>query len=309
MSGEIAREAMQFRYTPCLHWYKGNTHIHTILSDGGKTYAETAHLYASAGYNFLVATDHAIASDIAHNTSPFPLLWIDGIELDGDVDGHLFHIVGIGHFEGISPSMSLSQAIEAVQIQGGLIILAHPFWSGNTFTDTQRWAFNGIETYNHVCQWLNGKGDGKAYWNYLLSQPGGAGALGFAVDDAHLIPEHPGWDGGWIMVNATELTVGAITRAIRQGNFYSSCGPVFNSLSYDGEAVHFTCSPVQFVRLVGPSDHGDRIGSFSRETITSGKIRLPLDWPYIYLEIEDTLGRRAWTNPLFVPQFDRKPLD
>jgi len=301
MSVEIGREIMLFRYTPSPHWYKGNTHIHTTLSDGGKTYAETAQLYASAGYSFLVATDHAIASDIVRNPSSFPLLWIDGIELDGEEDGHLFHIVGIGHFEGITPQMSLSQAIEAVQSQGGLILLAHPFWSGNTFTDARRWVFDGIEIYNNVCQWLNGKGDGKAFWNYLLSQPDGVGVLGFAVDDAHLRPEHPGWNGGWIMVNAPELTVQAITRAIQQGNFYSSCGPAFNSLTFDGEAVHFTCSPVQFARLVGPSDRGDRLGNFSGETITSGKFRLPLDWSYHYLEIEDTLGRRAWTNSLLSP--------
>ena len=28
-------------------------------------------------------------------------------------------------------------------------------------------------------------------------------------------------------------------------------------------------------------------------------MRLPDDWRYVYLEIEDERGRRAWTNNLF----------
>ena len=44
------------------HWYKGNTHIHTTRSDGGKTRAEAAALYAGAGYEFLFRTDHNVTS-------------------------------------------------------------------------------------------------------------------------------------------------------------------------------------------------------------------------------------------------------
>ena len=57
---------MHFRYSPHPHWFKGNTHIHTNASDGGKTHAEVAALYAAAGFSFLFATDHFIASDFAH---------------------------------------------------------------------------------------------------------------------------------------------------------------------------------------------------------------------------------------------------
>jgi hypothetical protein len=29
---------------------------------------------------------------------------------------------------------------------------------------------------------------------------------------------------------------------------------------------------------------------------------VPPDWDYAYLEIEDELGRRAWTNTLFIQE-------
>ena len=59
--------------------------------------------------------------------------------------------------------------------------------------DPLRHGFDGVEIYNHVCRWLNGKGHGLCYWDAMLQhQPN---LLGFAVDDAHLRPEHPGWNG------------------------------------------------------------------------------------------------------------------
>jgi len=52
-----------FRYDTSGQWYKGNVHVHSTASDGGKTLAEMAEMYASAGYDFLCRTDHWVASD------------------------------------------------------------------------------------------------------------------------------------------------------------------------------------------------------------------------------------------------------
>jgi len=59
----------QFRYSTAGRWFKGNTHIHSTPSDGGKTFAELAELYASTGYDFLFRTDHWVASDAAADTT------------------------------------------------------------------------------------------------------------------------------------------------------------------------------------------------------------------------------------------------
>ena len=120
------------------------------------------------------------------------------------------------------------------------------------------------------------------------------------MDDAHLRPEHPGWNGGWIVVNAAERAPQPILDAIRRGNFYASCGPEFRSITFDGTHVAVETSSVQFIRLVGPAYRGQRIGSFDSQRLTAARFELPADWDYAYLEIEDEQGRRAWTNTLFV---------
>jgi hypothetical protein len=288
----------RFRYDTTGHWFKGNTHIHTTLSDGGMTYAEIAELYAGVGYDFLFAADHWVASDVSQNGEHTPLLWLDGLELDGhDETGAAYHVICLGKVEGISREMGFGPALQAARDQGVLLILAHPHWTGNTLEDALRWPFHGVEVYNHVCRWLNGKGDGTVYWSAMLRRNGDI--LAFSVDDAHLRPEHPGWNGGWIAVNAAQCTPEHILKAIRQGNYYASCGPEFRAIEFDGRHVHIETSPVQFVRMVGPAHLGQRLGSFDARRLTDVRMAVPPDWDYVYLEIEDDCGRRAWTNTLF----------
>lgn len=289
---------MQFRYQLTGKWFKGNIHIHSKASDGGKIFTELAELYASAKYDFLFRTDHWVASDVSSDRNVYPLLWIDGIELDGtDNTGQLFHILCLGKIEGLYQRQDLHLALQLVEKQNLITILAHPFWCGNSLEDTLKWHFDGIEVYNHVCNWLNGKENGLVHWNAALIH--NHNILAFAVDDAHLTVQHPGWNGGWIMVNAHECTSTTILNNIRTGNFYSSSGPEIYSLSFDGEKLYVEMSPVRFARLVGPRSYGMRTGEYDT-FIENASFLLPAGQSYLYLELEDQYGRRAWTNTLFI---------
>jgi len=288
-----------FRYTRNGTWYKGNTHLHSTASDGGKTFKELAQMYAGAGYDFLFRADHWVSSDVASENGHAPLLWLDGIEIDGtDDEGAFYHVVCLGTFAGLKRGNDWASTLEDVRTQGGITILAHPHWTGNTFDDALRYAFDGVEVYNHVCRWLNGKGNGGVHWSAMLDRF--PNTLAFSCDDAHIVVSHPGWDGGWIMVNAPACSRDAIMAAIRGGNFYSTCGPEFHDIAHEGDRITVKTSPCQFARLVGPASLGTRVGSFDGRLLSEASFTIPQEWPYAYLEIEDTQRRRAWTNPLFV---------
>ena len=278
-------------------WFKGNTHVHSTVSDGGKSPVQLGRMYAGKGYDFLFRTDHWVASDVQDEPAGAPLLWMDGVELDGtDKAGTYYHVVCLGRFEGIQREMGFDAAMAACKAQGGLRVLAHPFWLGSSEAEVVRWDFDGIEIYNHVCQWLNGKGDSRVHWHQALAR--NPRMLALAVDDAHIKPKHPGWNGGWIMVNAPACTAIDIMAALREGNFYSSCGPDFESIVCADGAVTVKTSPVRFIRLVGPRSSGLRAGAFRGKLSTEATFTIPADWPYAYVEIEDARGRRAWTNTL-----------
>jgi len=298
----------QFRYSGAGRWFKGNTHLHSTASDGGKTFAELADIYHAEGYDFLFRTDHWVASDISVDTTAYPLLWLDGIEIDGrDGTGAFFHAVCLGKVDDVCQDDGFESALRSARAQGALVIAAHPYWCGNSLEDCLRWSFDGVEIYNHVCHWLNGKGGGLVHWDALLDRD--PNVLAFAVDDAHLKPESPGWNGGWIVVNAEACTRRQVLSAIRRGNFYSSCGPEIRSIALDGDELSMTTSPIRFMRLVGPDSSGKRVGSFDGPPLTSVSMRVPDSWSYVYVEIEDGAGRRAWTNNLFVDEEPSKPAE
>ncbi len=288
-----------FRYDTSGQWFKGNTHLHSTASDGGKDFSKLAEMYAGAGYDFLFRTDHWVLSDVEADDVDYPLLWLDGVELNGvDQAGSNYHVVCLGTLRDVDKEMGFDAGMKAARAQGATLILAHPQWMGNSQDDALRWKFDGVEVYNHVCRWLNGKGGASSYWNMMLAE--NPDTLAFAVDDAHVKDAHPGWNGGWIVINAPELTRQNVTSAVRSGNFYSSCGPEFHSIEFDGESVRIKTSPVQFIRLAGPRSIGSRLGSFDENKLmTEATLGFPEDLPYIYIEIEDNRGRRAWTNPLF----------
>ena len=95
-----------FRYDTSGTWYKGNCHIHSTASDGCKTRAELGKMYAESGYGFLVLTDPWVASQSRGDDDSSPLLWMDGIELDGhDGSGSRYHVVCLGSVTGVQREM------------------------------------------------------------------------------------------------------------------------------------------------------------------------------------------------------------
>jgi hypothetical protein len=157
-----------------------------------------------------------------------------------------------------------------------------------------RHKFHGIEIYNHASQCEIGKGYATTYWDTLLENK--PNLLGFAVDDAHFTPGEPFWKGGWVMVNAPECTKKDILKSLFNGNFYSTQGPMFESIQLDGNKIFVSTSPVKYIRLIGPKSLGKWIvskGNGIRE------FEIPSDWTYARLEIEDENGKRAWSNSLF----------
>ena len=87
--------------------------------------------------------------------------------------------------------------------------------------------------------------------------------------------------------------------AIGAGRFVSSRGPVIRSLATRDRDVTVSCSPVRFIRLVGPVSKGRRLAAADGASLTEAAFTVPDDWAHARIEIEDEAGRRAWTNALF----------
>ncbi len=276
-------------------WYKGNLHTHTTNSDGGNRPEEMLETYRTAGYDFFSTTDHSCVTEIA--SVPDDFLWVRGVELDGDLSeiGECYHIVGLGLREpAAAPKQpTVGEALAWIEQQGGVSVMAHPYWLGLTYRDlVNREQPIGLEVYNAVCEFLNAKGASSAVWDDVLTR--GRHWWGLGVDDAHAA-EQAG--KSWVMVKAEALTSEAIMQALREGAFYSTTGPLIEEVEV-GEEIRVRTSPVQQINFMADSWHGRPTLAPAGETICEAVFTPRGDERYLRIEVCDAEGRRAWTNPV-----------
>ena len=292
-------------------WYKGNTHIHSTISDGGLSVDELVELYAGRGYRFLCLTDHrTTVSDAASIQKD--ILLIGGIEVDGLVkveDGPGgsreigAHLVGLyEHMDG-PVKEGCAEGYEALKRCGAYRIAAHPSWSRDTVSRLAGLdGLDAIEIYKHLAHDIGYRGYALEYWDALLAA--GKRLWGIASDDAHINASYPYYDGGWVVVKCPELTAGAVLRALREGAFYSSQGPELHEIELTGELLHIECSPIRKVVLFSDGRLAKMILSPGGKAVSSWDIPLGdiggNTKRYIRAELKDECGRVAWTNPFYV---------
>src|ERR1051325_8912578 len=64
LSGRIEAGVLRSRPPARGHWYKGNTHPHTLNSDGDSSPDDVVKWYRGHGYQFLVLTDHNVLTSV-----------------------------------------------------------------------------------------------------------------------------------------------------------------------------------------------------------------------------------------------------
>ena len=221
-----------------LRWYKGNTHTHTINSDGDSTPDEVVRWYREHGYNFLVLSDHNFLTEVDGLNAVFgasnKFILIKGEEVSDKFQEKPIHINGLNIKQVVGPQGGDSVAgviqnnVNAICKVDGAPHVNHPnfHWAigANDLKTIKNLRL--FEVYNGHPQVNNLGGGGKpgleAMWDDILSA--GMALYGIAVDDAHNFKtpgdktkSTPGH--GWVMVRAASLSAGEILRALEQGDF------------------------------------------------------------------------------------------
>jgi hypothetical protein len=219
-----------------------------------------------------------------------------------DPDIGWYHMVVLGLDEppdlrgGITDSM---QATADLMLgQRGLVVIAHPYWSGLMSKDLiGLQGFLGLEVYNGGCEVDDAKGLSIVHWDDMLAA--GQRLCGLAVDDAHWRSGDKDAGRGWVWVKATRQTPQALLAALEEGRFYASTGPEILDLKLEGDEVEVRCSPVVSVDFVGDRHLSQRISAPPGETITEAKA---VSWPnqtYLRVACQDAQGNWAWANPFY----------
>ena len=299
-------------------WFKGNTHTHTLNSDGDSSPEEVVKWYKDNGYNFLFITDHEKVTPVEPLNASFSkageFAVFEGQEITDRADGKPHHVNGLGIGKVIMPLRAgdaltvLQTDIDAVRKAGGLPQINHPNfgWAltaetiAKTKGGTHFELFNGHPLVNN--QGGGGSPSTEEIWDTVLST--GRLIYAMATDDVHTVKKlgdrskaTPGH--GWVIVRANELTQGAIIEALDRGDFYASTGVELAEYSADQKSVSIKVKEQRWskyrIKFIGKG------GKVLQEDLTaSATYKIKGNEGYVRAKVLESNGKTAWTQPLMI---------
>ena len=103
----------------------------------------------------------------------------------------------------------------------------------------------------------------------------GTRLLPVMADDLHSVVSTSGavtLGGSWSMIGAEKLDYASVIDAMERGDLYSSCGPQIHSLTWDGEKLRLTCSPVERIAVVTQTRFAACVPAGEGKTVTEAEI-------------------------------------
>ncbi|MGD9561687.1 MAG: CehA/McbA family metallohydrolase [Pyrinomonadaceae bacterium] len=305
-------------FAQTLNWYKGNTHTHTINSDGDSTPADVAKWYRENHYNFLFITDHEHVTNVAginelHGMAG-TFIVISGQEVTDSFDRKPLHMCALGVSSAVMPNKlpgtveTLQKNINDVIKAGGIAQINHPNFgwalSAEQLIKLQNYTLLEVHNGHPLVNNLGGGGvpGAESLWDSILTS--GKIVFGVADDDSHNFkrigdPTAATPGRGWIYVRAAELTPKAIMDSLRRGDFYASTGVELSDYRASEKQVVITIKEARWskyrVQFIG---RGGRVLS---ESITSpASYIIKGDEGYVRAKVYESNGKMAWTQPVML---------
>ena len=309
--------APQPAQAPAPRWYKGNTHTHTLNSDGDSTPDDVVRWYREHGYQFLVLTDHnhltAVDALNALHGADEKFLVIKGEEVTDRFGDKPVHINGLDVAHHVHPQGGnsvvevLQRNVDAIRHAHGIPHINHPNFRWAITADELKQVKNNrlFEIYNGHPQ-VNNIGGGtvpglEEVWDAILSA--GIRLYGIAVDDAHTFkdPGNPAVAGpgrGWVRVRAAKLEARALLDAMERGDFHASTGVELADYQVDAKAMTVTVKQTAFskyrIQFIGEG------GKVLQESLESpATYRFTGREAYVRAKVIESNGAIAWCQPWF----------
>lgn len=302
-----------------LRWYKGNTHTHTLNSDGDSTPDEVVRWYREHGYDFVVLTDHNFLTSVDGLNALYgadeQFLVIRGEEVTSPFAEKPIHINGLAvnrlveAQDGASVVDAIQRNVDAIRAADGVPHINHPNFRWAITPDDLAQVHDNrlLEIYNGHPIVNNFGGGGvpglEEVWDDILTR--GLLLYGIAVDDAHIF-KRP-WDRGaarpgqgWVSVRTDRLAPDAIMAALERGEFYASSGVELDDYQVTDSGITIGVTQtsdakyrVQFLGARGSILH-EATSSPATYAFTGREA-------YVRAKIIDSNGRMAWTQPIMNP--------
>ncbi|MBP3304862.1 MAG: PHP domain-containing protein [Oscillospiraceae bacterium] len=206
----------------------------------------------------------------------------------------------------------INEFIRTARENGYLVSYNHPVWSMES--EERILAYEGcfsMEMCNYGSLTQNNQEYNGPLYDKLLRS--GKRIFVHSADDNH--NSHPFGDpkcdsfGGATMILADELSYGAVVDAMEKGEMYSTMGPIFKEVSFDGETVHIECSEVAAIHCHFGSKFPASVRAEKGEHLTRADLKVGKACRYVRISIRDEYGNYADTRGFFRDELGLPPLE
>ena len=316
VAADTARRVTETRELFPWQFFRGDCHSHTQHSDGIGTVAETAEMAKAAGLDFQFVTDHwgiTQAPQCAEHG-----LWVGQEPV---TQHHHLGILGLDH--AFEPAMDFLADYAAAMDAGATVFVPHPtgWWPIMVYSEEQRQALEELPSpfLMEICNGANNIISAFDYtddsaiklWDHLLCLGRQVHAMGNT--DAHA-PHGIGivWNG----VFAAECSQPAIIAELRRGHSFVSDAPLIHigwgaarmgdtaSSADRTNDLQLTVADSRGLASLAVIADGEELFKrhFNGDTLWSGSFDIPARINrYVRAETYSRDGRRAYSNPIYLP--------
>ena len=186
---------------------------------------------------------------------------------------------------------------------GYFVTYNHPSWSHESYPQYSQYKYmHALEIMNSDAHAVFGVAERDDHvYDDLLRQ--GKKIYCVAGDDNHAAREkYNPWKSlckSYTMIKAERLDYPSVAKALMDGNFYASQGPVLNSLYIEDGKLCVECEPVEKILFVAYPKRGKVIME-KEGAVTYGECPINPDDLYIRVTLVDEHGKCAFTNAYFI---------
>lgn len=178
----------------------------------------------------------------------------------------------------------------------------HPYWSMEDWKMIEQYeGFFSMEMCNYSSFLLNGLEYNADLYDYLLRR--GKRIFCHSADDNHNGKPFgdPGCDsfGGFTMILAERLDYPSVIKALENGDFYSSMGPIIHSLKIENGKLYIECDGAKQITVHLGGRKTLHLHGTSENPIREAELEIPENYKYVRVDIVDFEGKHANTRAFY----------
>ena len=220
------------------------------------------------------------------------------------------HYIGTPDYIRTYSADGVNEMIRLGRENGFFVTYNHPTWSLESYLQYSGYhGMNAMEINNFGCVIVGYDDDNGHCYEDMLNC--GNRIFCIATDDNH--NRHPDSDptcdsyGGYTVIGAPELEYSQITKALENGQFYSSTGnykhtgPEIKSLVFEDGKVKIKTSDVRSIQILHNIRSCDIVNAERGKTVNEAEFDVK-EAKWFRLVVTDTEGFKAYTNAYFTDE-------